>query len=82
MKRSEQLTHLQKMNVADLRKEILELEKKIQQAKLSVAFGKSKEVSTIGNLRKQLARTLTIGNQKLSQNNEASDVQTSEVKDK
>ena len=65
MKRNEQIANLRKLTPADIRKEIADLEKKLQAARLSVAFGKSKQVSELRNLRKQLARTLTIGNQKV-----------------
>lgn len=65
MKRSEQIAHLGKLSLADLQKEIAELEKKIQAQTLAVSFGKSKEVRTIRNLKRQLARTLTIANSKL-----------------
>lgn len=65
MKRSEQIAHLGKLSIADLQKEIKTLEKKLQEHTLAISFGKSKEVRTLRNLKRQVARTLTIANQKL-----------------
>lgn len=73
MKRVDQLSHLRKLNLADLQKEIRDLEQKIQAAKLGVAFGKNKNVAEINKLRKQLARTLTVGNQMLGQPTQGED---------
>lgn len=66
MKRKEFLAHLQKSSLGDLRNEVTSLEKKIQEQKMLLAFGKSKQVSTIGSLKQDLARSLTIANQKLA----------------
>ena len=42
MKRLEQLSHFNKLSLADLRKEISDLEAKIQSHKVALAFGKTK----------------------------------------
>lgn len=65
MKQTEMLAGLHKMNLIDLKAEVAELEKQIQNQKFALAFGKTKEVRTIRNLKRQLARTLTIANQKI-----------------
>lgn len=65
MKRSEHKAHIRNLSLADLQQHIVELEKKIQAQQLAVAFGKSKQVSTVGNLKRELAQSLTIANQKL-----------------
>ena len=69
MKRSEHRSHLTKMPLPDLRREILELERKIQAQKVTVVFGKTKEVTSIRNLRRELAQSLTIAHQKLNSTN-------------
>jgi ribosomal protein L29 len=65
MKRTERLTQLKKLSLADLKREVEQTERKLQTEKVAVAFGKSKQVSTIRNLRRDLARSLTISNQQL-----------------
>ncbi len=65
MKHADQMSHLRKLNLGDIQKEIREIEQKLQTAKLGIAFGKSKNVAEINKLRKQLARTITVGNQML-----------------
>lgn len=65
MKRLEQITHLQKLSLNDLKQHLVELEKKIQDHKMALAFGKTKEVRTLRNLKREVARTLTIAGQKL-----------------
>ncbi len=65
MKRAEQLSHFTKLSPADLQKEIRAIEAKLQAAKMAMAFGKSKQVRDLRNLRRRLARALTIGNQKV-----------------
>jgi ribosomal protein L29 len=77
MKRKEYLAHLQKSSLTDLRTEVTVLEKRIQEQKMTLAFGKSKQVSTIGKLKRDLARSLTIANQKLT-----SQPQTAPAEDK
>ncbi len=65
MKRIENLSRLRKSSLADLRKEVTEIEKKLQTQVMAIKFGKSKEVRTIRALKLQLAQTLTIANEKL-----------------
>lgn len=66
MKRNEHIAHIRNLPIAELKKEISELEKKIQAHYLAIAFGKTKEVKTIANLKKQLARALTIAHERLN----------------
>ena len=62
MKIYEQRQHLKSLNLADLRSEVLGIESKIHKHALEVQFGKTKQVSTVFQLKKQLARTLTQAN--------------------
>lgn len=66
MKRTEYIAHLRNIPLADLQKEIRELEKSIQTEVMAIAFGKSKAVRTIRNHKKRLAQSLTIANQRLA----------------
>lgn len=65
MKVYDQKRQLKTLNLADLRSAAIDIENKIQKQALSIQFGKTKDVSTLSNLKKQLARTLTVANQKL-----------------
>ncbi len=65
MKIYDQRQQLKAMSLADLRAAVIEIENKIQKQAMSIQFGKTKDVSTLSNLKKQLARTLTVANQKL-----------------
>ncbi len=65
MKRSEQITHFQALSLSDLQKEIFELQKKIQTQTMAIGFGKSKQVRTVRNLKRELARGLTFASSKL-----------------
>ncbi len=66
MKRVEQVSQLQKSSLPELKTQILELQAKIQAQKVALKFGKSKETSLIYNLKRHLARSLTVANQKLA----------------
>ena len=65
MKRKDQLTALLNHDLGDLKKEILRLENEIQEARINLAFGKTKQVHIIRQLKRRLARGLTIGVKKL-----------------
>ncbi|HEY1074116.1 MAG TPA: 50S ribosomal protein L29 [Patescibacteria group bacterium] len=65
MKRAEHIAQLGKQSLVDIKKDIHELEKKIQAHKLAISFGKAKDVRTLRNYKRDLARSLTIANQKL-----------------
>lgn len=66
MKRSEQVAHINKLSLRDLKAAVLELEQKLQAQTLAITFGKAKDVKTVKNLKRQLARTLTLASQKLA----------------
>jgi ribosomal protein L29 len=66
MKRRDQLTHARKLALPDLKAEVLNIEKKIQTQMMAVRFGKAKDVSTVKQLKRQLARTLTVAHQALT----------------
>ena len=67
MKRKDYLTHIRSLSLADLKKEVLELEKKIQAQKLAIAFGKNKETRVIRSAKRDLARALTVASTALAQ---------------
>ena len=50
------------MNIGQLQQEVVELEKQIQRQAMAIELGQKKDVSTLRNLKKQLARTLTAAN--------------------
>lgn len=70
MKRTDYLTHLHSLSLADIKKEAQELEKKMQQETMALRFGKSKQVRNLRNLRTNLAQCLTIANAKLREASE------------
>lgn len=70
MKRLEQMTRLNGMSLADLKSEALALENKIQNQVMAIRFGKAKDVSTVKQLKRQLARTLTTAKQALKASQE------------
>lgn len=67
MKRRDQISQANQLALVDLQKEIRSLEQKLQAAYVSVRFGKLKQVHTIAQLRKQIARYLTIAHTRLAQ---------------
>jgi ribosomal protein L29 len=69
MKRIEHLTHLRKLSLPDMKQEIVTLERKLQEEKMSIAFGNSKQVRNIRALKRQLARGLTVAHMALQTNN-------------
>jgi ribosomal protein L29 len=66
MKQREMINQLRQSSLADLQKSITDIETKLQAQKMAVAFGKSKEVSTVRTLKRQLAQHLTIARQKMA----------------
>ncbi len=67
MKRSEQLARFQSLSLGDLQKEIFAIQTKIQDQAMAVSFGKSKQVRTLRNMKRELARGLTLAHNKLRQ---------------
>lgn len=65
MKQHDQRQTYRSMSLVDLKKEVKTLENTIDKHVLDIQFGKTKQVSSIHNFKKQLARALTFANQKL-----------------
>lgn len=68
MKRKEHLTHLRKLSLADMKQEITTLETKLQEEKMAIAFGNSKQVRNIRTLKQQLSRGLTVAHMAMQSN--------------
>ena len=66
MKRKERVSQLHKLSLVDLKSEISSLESDLHAKKTAISFGKAKDVRTLRNLRRDLARSLTIARQQLT----------------
>ncbi len=65
MKQREMINQIRQSSLADIKKNLQEIEKKIQMQQMAISFGKSKEVSTVRTLKRQLAQHLTIAREKM-----------------
>lgn len=67
MKLRDQRRQFNELSLVELQKAVFELERNITREAMSIRLGKSKQVSTLKNQEKQLARMLTIAQQKITQ---------------
>jgi ribosomal protein L29 len=65
MKRKEALNRFRQLSLLDLQKEIFDLEQKIQEQYFLLQLNKTKQVRLVRNLRRELARGLTIAHGQL-----------------
>lgn len=66
MKQRETKNQLRRLALADLQKEIFDFERKIQEQRFLLRLGKTKHVRLVRQLKRQLAWSLTMAQEKLA----------------